>query len=193
MGSSDLMHRFDVDLKLVSKYLNMLAPHPDGSFIVLDEAAATPLSGVSKGDGVPQGYLATVLKRRTEPFFAKTPPCVILTKRTRNGGDPCLAVTFYRQGFEQGKPVMKGDPGLLSSNAIDCAYYFEDHASLSGVRYEDDLSRYGDAMRYGTLNTVLELSDCDGNQYNDYWRRQSELRYKGIEDYLASGRPIQEH
>lgn len=192
MCDNDKMHSFDANLSVVSSYIDDLKGHPDDSFIILDAAKAAQLSGNYDSDCIREDYLRNALEVKMDAAFANTPPCVVLQLKHR-GNDLCLVVTIYRQGYDSSRPVMKGNPGLLSSNYDDCLFFFEDHANLSSLRYERDLNRYANALNNITVNTVIEPCECMSDQYKKYWFDQSQLRYQSVSNYLASSKVVKHH
>lgn len=189
---SEGMTQFSVALSVVQPYYQMLSCKPDGTYILLDDASASALSGCLPGDGINEHYLGASLRHRSEPIFTNRDPSIVLMKQTSSSGDACLVATIYRQGYEShtSTPVMKKDPGLLSSDYVSCVFFQDLHADLSGTRYEYDLSAYENALANTTRMQTYTPTDCQGNPNLTYWHDNAKIGYQGVCDYIASGRPI---
>lgn len=189
---SEKLIRFSISPSVVQPYFQSLSSEPDGTYILLDDASASALSGHFPGDGINKRYLSASLNRRPEPAFTNREPCVVLMKQTSSNGDLCLAATIYRQGYKPHTPdpVMKKDPGLLSSDYVSCVFFQDLHADLSGTRYECDLSAYQNALKNTLRMKPYTPADCQGNSNLTYWHDNAQKGYHGICDYIKSGRQI---
>ena len=193
---NEWMYSSEVAISCLNKYKTDLALAGEGSFVVLNEHLITELSGQA-GDGLNpriisggiQPFKGKVLS--ANPALSAVPTSLVLTYREFGNGDFGIQETWNRRGTDNyGKPAIKRDPGVLSSDYVNCVNLNYDHADLSGSRYDCDLNAYQTYLGDVSIGRVYKSSEVSGDPSLEYWKHHIDVGWDRIQEYLNSGRPI---